>query len=108
MRTPAGKECPYYYADYYRGRETQECRLLQANPASAPWKPALCQSCPVPDIVLANICPNLALHARVGKGLFGVMHKVTVEAVCRKYKTNVEKPKVGCGHCHEFLDRPSE
>ena len=28
MRTPAGTECPYYYADYYRGRSKQECRLI--------------------------------------------------------------------------------
>ena len=28
MRTPAGKECQYFYGDYYRGRNQEECRLL--------------------------------------------------------------------------------
>ncbi len=108
MRTPNGKECRYYYADYFRGNSTEECRLIQANPASEPWKPALCQSCPVPDILLANACPNLALHARVGKSFMGLTQKIEVEAACRRYRVEVNKPKVGCGHCHEFLDRASE
>ncbi len=106
MRTPYGKECRYYYADYFRGNSTEECRLIQANPASDPWKPALCQSCPVPDILLANVCPNLALHARVGKSF--LKQKVQIEAACRRYRVEVDKPKIGCGHCHEFLDRASE
>ena len=67
MRTPSGRECKYFYADYFRGKETQECRLLGANPASDAWKPALCQTCPVPAILLANACPNLVMRARVGK-----------------------------------------
>jgi hypothetical protein len=108
MRTPAGKECKFYYADYFRGSETQECRLIQQNPASAAWKPALCQTCPVPDILLANACPNLMLHARVGKGMLGLTQKIEVEAACRKFHVGVAKPKIGCGHCHEFLDRPED
>ena len=108
MRTPYGKECRYYYADYFRGNSKEECRLIEANPSSELWKPALCQSCPVPDILLANVCPNLALHARVGKSMMGLTRKVELEAACRKYRVEVDKPKVGCGHCHEFLDQPAE
>ena len=104
MRTPYNKECRFYYADYFRGKNTQECRLIEANPASEPWKPALCQTCLVPDILLANVCPNLALRARVGKSLFGLLHKVEVEAACREYRVQVTQPKVGCGHCHEGVD----
>ncbi|MBI5653889.1 MAG: hypothetical protein HZC40_26090 [Chloroflexi bacterium] len=100
MKTPAGKECKYYYADYHRGRNTQECRLLQANPASAAWKPALCQSCAVPGILIANACPNLALRARVGKSFFGLLQKIEIEAACREYRVGVKKPHVGCGKCH--------
>lgn len=103
MKTPYGKECKYFYADYFRGKNTQECRLLQANPASDPWKPALCQACPVPDILFANACPNLALHGRVSKSFLGVLQKVEVETACREYRVPVSKPKIGCGHCHEFL-----
>jgi hypothetical protein len=102
MKTPYGKECKYFYGDYYRGRNLQECRLIQMNPTSEPWKPALCQNCPVPDILLANACPNLALHARVGRTLFGLVQQVQVQAACREDRVDVKNPKVGCGHCHEF------
>jgi hypothetical protein len=105
MKTTYGKECKYYYADYFRGKTTEECRLIQANPASAAWKPALCQTCPVPDILQANACPNLVLRGRVGKSMLGMLQKIQVEAACREYRVEVAKPKIGCGHCHEFLDR---
>jgi hypothetical protein len=101
MITPAGKECRYYYADYYRGRETQECRLIGRNPHSEGWTPALCKNCPVPGILLANACPNLVLEGKVVKGLLGLRRKVRVTAVCSKHLVEVEKPHVGCGHCHE-------
>lgn len=80
----------------------EECRLIQQNPSSEPWKPALCQSCPVPDILLANACPHLALRAHVGRTLFGIVQQVQLEAACREYRIEAKKPKVGCGHCHEF------
>jgi len=95
MKTPHGKECKYYYADYHRGRNTQECRLLQPNPSSAQWKPALCQTCPVPGILIANACPNFALRARVGKSFFGLLQKIEIEAACREYRVEVKKPHVG-------------
>lgn len=101
MRTPFGKECRYYYEDYFRGRETKECRLIAANPNSEPWKVSLCQACPVPDILLANACPNLLLHARVANSFLGLMKKVEVRAACKKYRVKVSEPKVGCGHCAE-------
>lgn len=100
MKTPYGKECKFYYADYYRGRNTQDCRLIQANPDSEAWRSALCQSCPVPAILLANACPHLALCARVGKSFFGLLRHVETEAACREYRVAVDKPKVGCGKCH--------
>jgi hypothetical protein len=105
MRTPYGKECKYYYADYFRGKSTEECRLVQANPASAPWKSALCQTCPVPDILLANACPNLALRAYVVKSILGLLQKIKIETACREYRVQVSQPKIGCGHCHAVLDR---
>lgn len=99
MKTPYGKECKYYYADYYRGRNTQECRLILANPASPPWKPALCQSCPVPDILQANGSPNLVLRGRVGQGFLGLMQKVKVTAFCREHLVDIRDPKRGCEQC---------
>jgi hypothetical protein len=104
MITPAGVECRYYYADYYRGRDRQECRLLAQNRESEPWQPKLCNDCPVPGILRANACPNLVLEGRVARGFLGLTRKVAVTAVCSKYLVEVAEPKVGCGHCHE--ERP--
>jgi hypothetical protein len=99
--TPAGVECRYYYEDYYRGRERQECRLVAQNPRSDPWRPDLCKSCPVPGILRANACPNLVLEARVTRGFLGLARRIRVSAVCSKYLVEVSEPHVGCGHCHE-------
>jgi len=44
MKTPAGKECPHFYGDYYRGRNTEECRLLKAQ--GEHWTRDLCTACP--------------------------------------------------------------
>ena len=104
MITPAGKECRYYYADYYRGREREECRLLDQNPDSEPWRPELCKSCPVPDILRANACPNLVLEGRIEKTFLGLRRQVKLSAVCAKYVVEVAQPHIGCGHCHE--ERP--
>ncbi len=102
MKTPYGKECKFYYADYVRGRAAEECRLLANNPESENWFPALCQTCPVPDILRANQCPHLHLYARVGKTLFGLSKKVEVEGFCEQAFVEVSEPRVGCGQCHEF------
>ncbi len=106
MRTPAGTECRFYYEDYFRGHETQECRLIARNPRSAPWKPSLCAGCPVPGILRANSCPNMALEAHVERRL-RFWQRVAVEAFCTKYLTTVDNPYVGCGHCPEERARAS-
>lgn len=103
MITPAGKECRYFYADYYRGRESQECRLIAQNPRSEPWRPELCRTCPVPGILRDNACPNLVLEGTVKHGWLGLGRKVRVGAVCKKYVVEVDEPHIGCGHCHEEL-----
>jgi hypothetical protein len=100
MRTPAGTECRYYYEDYNRGRATQECRLIQSNPASAPWRPGMCRTCPVPGILQANACPNMELEARVGRRWL-VLPQVRVRAYCRLTEQVVAEPMVGCGHCQD-------
>jgi len=102
MKTPAGKECKYFFGDYHRGRNHEECRLLQANLESPPWKPVHCQTCPVPDILRQNACPNLTLHGTVSKGFLGFGGGVKVEGWCSEYFLEVPNPAVGCGHCHEF------
>jgi hypothetical protein len=101
MITPAGTECRYYYADYFRGRERQECRLIAQNPQSEAWRPDLCKNCPGPGILRANACPNLVLEGHVKRGFLGLTRRMEVGAVCSKYLVEVDKPHVGCGHCHE-------
>lgn len=99
MKTPAGKECRFYYQNFHRGRSEQECRLIMANPRSAPWRPSDCGSCPVPDILLANSNPNLVLEATIEKGFLGFNRRVNVKAFCSKHLIDVPKPQVGCPEC---------
>ncbi|MCP4536545.1 MAG: hypothetical protein GY832_05310 [Chloroflexi bacterium] len=100
MRTPAGTECAHYYEDFYRGRATQECRLIERNPRSEPWKPTMCARCPVPGILRANACPNMVLEVRAIRRWFGLVRRIEVYAVCTKHQLEVNDPHVGCGHCH--------
>lgn len=102
MKTPAGRECPYFYGDYRRGRKAEECRLIDANPQGGQWRPARCQTCPVPRIILANACPHLTLKARVANRWLGFVQQVEISASCRKMQTDVPEPEIGCGHCHEI------
>jgi hypothetical protein len=99
MRTPSGVECAYFYGDYFRGRNLEECRLLKAS--GQQWSPDLCKTCPVPGISRANSCENLQLHAVVGRPLEAMfMRRVQVSAFCNKTKRGVKEPQIGCGECH--------
>lgn len=104
MRTPAGTECPFYFEDYFRGRERQECRLIERTPNSGQWEPSLCAKCQVPSIVRANACSHLVLEARVNSRFFGLSKEVEVSALCTRSLEEVEEPHIGCGRCH--LDMP--
>ena len=103
MRTPAGTECRYFYANYYRGRNQQECRLVGNNPASERWTPGLCQGCPVPKILSTNACQHLLLEGRVVKTWGGLGRKMDVTATCSKTLAEGFHAQTGCGHCHEDL-----
>jgi hypothetical protein len=99
MKTPAGRECPHFYGDYYRGRNVEECRLLDAQGQA--WTPDLCRSCPVPDIARANSCQFLKLKVKVGRPITAVFQRrVQVSAFCEKSKRDVSEPEIGCGECH--------
>ena len=100
MRTPAGTECPFYFEDFHRGRERQECRLIDRTPHSGQWEPSLCQKCPVPGIVRANACPHMVLELRVKSRLLGLGKQLEVSAMCTRSLEDVEEPHIGCGSCH--------
>lgn len=102
MRTPAGTECKYFYGDYRRGRNHEECRLLEDAVPRQPWTPDLCRTCPVPEILRANACPNLVLRPQVHKGVLGIGRRVTISAFCTLSQQHVAEPEIGCGRCHPF------
>lgn len=99
MRTPYGSECPYFYGDYARGRNREECRLLQG--ARLAWDSSLCKTCPVPAIKRANACEFIRLNPRVSRSVINLFRKqVEVTAYCEKAAQNVAEPHIGCGQCH--------
>lgn len=102
MRTPAGKECKFFYGDYYRGRNHEECRLLKDHDLA--WKPSMCQDCPIPDILLANSCEHLRYTPTIYKPLFFMKPKIKITSYCTKTNRNVVEPKIGCGDCHPGLE----
>jgi hypothetical protein len=104
MITPAGKECRFYYENFHRGHSDQECRLIQNNPNSEPWRIHDCSNCPVPDILQANNSPDLVLEGTIKKGLLGFNRRVEVTAFCSRHLIDVPKPQVGCPKCAQ--DRP--
>jgi hypothetical protein len=96
MKTPAGTECKYFYGDYYRGRDHEECRLL-----GSAWKPSLCRTCPVPGINRANSCEFMNLRGEVTHPLMaGFQSRVKVTASCEKTSSSGFDPHIGCGVCH--------
>jgi hypothetical protein len=103
MRTPFGAECRFYYGDFNRGRNKQECRLPRSD--SDVWTPDLCKTCPVPKILLANACKHLTFTGTIDRGLLGLglNRKMTVAYACRKATEPISEPAIGCGHCHEDL-----
>lgn len=99
MRTPAGKECKYFYGDYFRGRSVEECRLLKA--AGQTWSADLCQTCPVPSILQANACEFLQLRGTVTRPVAALFQRrVQIDAFCQKTNRAVSEPYIGCGECH--------
>jgi hypothetical protein len=102
MRTPAGKECRYFYGDYYRGRQHEECRLLGDALPALPWKPALCSTCPVPEILMANACEHMVLVPRLARPFPFLKQQVEVSAHCHKTNRSGFDPHIGCGECHPF------
>lgn len=100
MFTPAGKECKFFYGDYYRGRHHEECRLLIDSGNPIRWKPELCFDCPVPDILRANACEHMKLIGEIHRPFPFLKRRVKVTAYCSKCECIVDEPKVGCGQCH--------
>lgn len=106
MSAPKPVNCRYYFADYHRGREIEECRLIKRNPDSRPWRRSLCDSCPVPDILLSTNCQEIALEATV-KRRFGLLDRVEVYAVCARHYLELDDP-LYCPQCAAEQTRSAE
>ncbi|MDK3160554.1 hypothetical protein QPK87_28940 [Kamptonema cortianum] len=104
MRTPSGRDCRFYYEDFNRGRNLQECRLIKQNPQSLRWKSRYCETCRVPDILNANASPNLELSLAVVPVMLGLGRRLKVEASCMRHRVKIEDPFLGCPQCNE--ERP--
>lgn len=100
MRTPAGKECRYFFGDYYRGRQREECRLLEGASPPLPWKPSLCTTCPVPEILRANACSHMLLEPSLARPFPFLRQEVRVRTYCSQTRRADFDPHIGCGECH--------
>lgn len=103
MRTPAGRLCDFYYEDFHRGRNQQECRIPKGE-RSAPWKAEYCEKCPIPDILRANASPNMELALTIKPILLGFGRKMEVSAWCIRHDVAIPDPFVGCPQCN--AERP--
>jgi hypothetical protein len=103
LRTPAGTECRYYYEDFHRGRQTQECRLIERTRRSGdslPWTPDLCEKCNVPAIIRANGSKDLRLKLSVQKR-FGLFKSLKLVVRCAAHDEIIADPMRGCARCLE-------
>jgi hypothetical protein len=96
MKTPAGTECKYFYGDYHRGANHEECRLL-----GSAWSRDLCRYCPTPSINRANACESMILRGEIIRPVLAVFQKrVRISAFCEKNGRSGFDPHIGCGECH--------
>jgi hypothetical protein len=92
---PEPVDCKYFYGDYFRGKNSEECRLLDASPDNKrPWRRKLCDTCTVPDLVRATDCRGLALEAAVKRRFFRDRVEITF-AICTEHMLELEDPT----HC---------
>ncbi len=97
MRTPAGRECSYYYEDFNRGAEIARCRIRRSS-GSATWGPRQCRRCPVPQIEAASGSSRLDLTLAVRRRPLGLAERFEVEAWCTEHGP-IADPYVGCLEC---------
>ncbi len=91
-------DCRYFYGDYHRGANLEKCRLLDASPNNTrPWRRKLCDSCPVPELLLTSTCLDLLLEAQVTKSLLRERVEVTF-AVCASHLHELDDPHF-CPEC---------
>jgi hypothetical protein len=92
--------CRYFYGDYFRGKEKEECRLLASSPDNTrAWRRTLCSSCPVPALVVASNSRELVLEAQITRKFLREQVEITF-AVCAKHMVELTDP-LYCPQCAE-------
>lgn len=77
--------CRYFYGDYFRGKNKEVCRLVEHNPDNErEWQRKLCNTCPVPELLLTSNSRDLILEAAVKQKFLRSRVEVTF-AVCGKH-----------------------
>lgn len=90
--------CRYFYGDYHRGANREECRLLEASPDNTiAWKRSHCDTCPVPELLIASNSRDLLLEAAVKRRFLRERVEVTF-AICSKHLVELSDP-LRCPQC---------
>jgi len=90
--------CRYFYGDYFRGKNKEECRLIAANPENErPWHRGLCDRCGVPELLITSNCRDLLLEGEVKRKFLRDNVEVTF-AICSKHKISLDNPH-NCPEC---------
>ncbi len=90
--------CRYFHGDYFRGKNVEACRLLEANPDNPiPWKRKHCDGCPVPEVIIGSNCRTLELEGTVKRQFLRERVEITF-AVCTRHMEQLSDPLV-CPLC---------
>ena len=100
MSTKPPPNCKYFYEDFHRGREISECRLPKSRD-SLHWERAICDACPVPELLRETNCAHLALEGTIRKKLFS--ERMEVFAVCTKHLAHLPDGRT-CAQCQAEQD----
>ncbi len=77
----------------------EKCRLIESNPDSRPWKRKLCESCPVPEVVMTSNSRDLVLEGEVKRKLIWENVEITF-AICQRHLVELADPHY-CPKCAE-------
>ena len=92
MKTTYGKECRFFYGDYYRGRNFEECRLLTDSDKHQ-WELIFCKNCPVPGILINNGCQYMVLSGKMKRS--HCSKRIEGSGDCTKARSEGKERKVG-------------
>lgn len=95
---PKPVNCRYFFGDYHRGANLEKCRLLDASPNNTRgWRRKLCDTCPVPELLLTSNSLDLLLEAEVTKAFLRERVEITF-AVCSRHLQELDDPRF-CPEC---------